>query len=57
MFVTFNRTTIVLSMLKPAHVGNTFKIPRANTADLGPVPGPIRNHLINDIFINNKVTT
>ena len=26
--------------------------PRANTADLGPVTGPIRNYLINDNFIN-----
>ena len=26
--------------------------PRANTADRGPVTGPIRNYLINDNFIN-----
>ena len=26
--------------------------PRTNTADQGPVTEPIRNHLINDIFIN-----
>ena len=26
--------------------------PRANTADQGPVTGPIRNYLINDNFIN-----
>ena len=26
--------------------------PRSNTADRGPVTGPIRNNLINEIFIN-----
>ena len=26
--------------------------PRSNTADRGPVTGPIRNKLINEIFIN-----
>ena len=26
--------------------------PRSNTADRGPVTGPIRNDLINEIFIN-----
>ena len=26
--------------------------PRSNTADRGPITGPIRNNLINEIFIN-----
>ena len=31
------------------HILHTFA-PRANTADPGPVPGPIRNYLINNII-------
>ena len=31
---------------------NNKLLPRSNTADRGPVTGPIRNNLINEIFIN-----
>ena len=31
--------------------------PPANTADLGPVTGPVRNHMINNIIVQGSVST
>ena len=49
----------IILLIKKFHIGPVtgprsavLARPRANTADLEPVTGPIRNYLINDNFIN-----
>ena len=56
------KTSIIMLLIKLFRIGpvtgprlavlDRGRRPRSNTADQGPVTGPIRNNLINEIFIN-----
>ena len=50
-YVALSKSTIQIEKLINKIFINQVISPRANTADRGPVTGPIRNNLINNIII------